>query len=156
VTYGINGFAWLGALALLASAPSCALATDEPVAEGHGLLTVAWTIEGATNPDDCSVSRAHRMDVYVTDDADGRVVGEFTEACDAFGTSIQLPPGRYSADSVLLDPMGHERTSIIELGSFEVRGDDRSSFEVDFPPGSFHSDLSVSNLKRYASKGETR
>jgi hypothetical protein len=43
----------------------------------------------------------------------------------------------YFADAVLLDPAGYERTTPVDLGYFEIFGEDELVVPIDFPSNSF-------------------
>ena len=102
-----------------------------------GTLLLDWTIDGASDPNQCNQSSAADIDVIVTG-TDGSSVGEFKQSCSAFATSIDLAPGRYNANAVLLDSSGAERTTEVPIHSFLVSSDTETSIPIDFPSDSFH------------------
>ena len=67
----------------------------------------------------------------------GRVLGDYEQDCEEFATSIPLPPGDYTADAVILDYDGHERTTSVEISPFSIYGDDSVILDIDFPARSF-------------------
>lgn len=129
------------ALFALCLTPACVIKTDDPdpvyVEEGNGLLTVEWTLDGTTDPDECDATDSDVINVFITDGG-GRVVDDFVESCDRFATSVELLPGSYRAEAVLLDPSGRERTTTVGMGTFEIYGDDELILDIDFPPSSFY------------------
>lgn len=98
-----------------------------------GTLIVEWSISRTKDPAQCQQGGARTIDILVS----GAGGGEFIQECGAFATSISLPPGNYSAAAVLLDDQGIERTTTVQLGSFEIFGGDRLIIPIDFPASSF-------------------
>jgi hypothetical protein len=139
---------WFRALTLCSSlgllATSCFVETDPgplppiPVARAFGTLTVDWTINGSKDPDQCNQSFATTLDAMVHTTS-GKFVGEFQEACRSFATSIDLPRGSYTADAVLIDANGFDRTTAVRIDTFAIRGNDNLSVPIDFPARSFRS-----------------
>ena len=87
------------AMAALCALPGCFVESNEPetvVVSGDGLLTVAWTLDGTSDPAECAFQGADAIDVVVQTNS-GTVVAEVTEDCEAAVTSVALPPGRSSA-----------------------------------------------------------
>ena len=126
--------ATLTALPLLAG---CVVADPQPIAvRGDGLLTVEWTVHGTADPHECASEGADAIDILVTTPG-GASVAEATDDCRASTTIIELPPGSYYADAVLLDSAGHSITSAADLGGFHIYGDDELVVQADFPLDSF-------------------
>lgn len=129
-----------GLVLALASAGCVAEATDSRpavVEADNGLLVVDWSISGAQDPAICQQSDADVINIAV-ESARGDSVGEFEDVCEAFQTSIELAPGEYFADALLLDPSGDARTTAVDLGAFEIFGNDELVVPVDFPSDSFY------------------
>lgn len=131
-------------LALLASllVPACTVESDHPPRRAipvvtDGTLTVDWTVDGRTDPDECAQGDAASIDIVVQT-VGGAHVGEFDDACDAFETSIDLEPGDYVANAVLLDADGRERTTAVDMEPFTILGDDELVVPIDFPARSFY------------------
>jgi hypothetical protein len=123
-----------------ASADCVAEATDSRpvvVESGMGLLVVDWSISGARDPAFCQQSDADVINVAV-ETSGGSFIGEFEQACEVFSTAIELAPNGYFADAVLLDPDGAARTTPVDLGYFEIFGDDELLVPIDFPSDSFY------------------
>jgi hypothetical protein len=133
----------LGLMAACALLPACIVEADDPgprptaVGSNSGSLVLDWTIDGSKNPDQCDQSDASTLDITVTT-LSGAPVGEFQDSCRAFATAVDLPAGNYSAEAVLLDGSGRDRTTAVQLGTFTLYGDDQLSVPVDFPPSSFY------------------
>ncbi len=131
----------LGLIACVA-VPGCVVSADDGP-HGHaagvasGTLVLDWTVDGSKNPDQCDQGDATTIDITVIDDG-GAQFGEFEQSCDAFATSIDLPPGHYHASAVLTDGGGHARTTAVQTGGFDIYGDDELSVPVDFPASSFY------------------
>ena len=97
-----------------------------------GVLVVDWSISGAQDPAFCRQSDADVISVVI----DGE--GEFEDVCESFQTSIELLPGSYTGDAVLLDPSGDARTTAVDLGPIEIFGNDELVVPIDFPPDAFY------------------
>ena len=102
-----------------------------------GILVVDWSISGAQDPAFCRQSDVDVINIAV-ETSRGGFVGEFEDVCEAFQTSIELAPGGYFADAVLLDPSGVARTTVLDLGFFEIFGNDELLVPIDFPADSFY------------------
>lgn len=105
--------------------------------ERAGALVLDWSIDGFKDPNLCDLSDADTLDVTVAW-ADGQFAGEFQQSCRAFAMSIDLEPGSYRAEAVLLDFAGHERTTVVPIGSFDIYGNDELDIPIDFPAASFY------------------
>jgi hypothetical protein len=121
--------------------PACFVESSEPdtvvVSSGDGVLTVTWTVDGTSNPSECAFQGADSIDIIVTTPS-GAQMTEVSDACEAAATSIDLPPGTYDADAVLLDSAGHTITTAVDLGRFTIYGDDELVVDADFPEDSFY------------------
>ena len=102
-----------------------------------GLLVVDWSISGLQDPAACRQSDADVINIAV-ETTDGVPLGEFEDVCEAFPTSIELEPGDYFGDAVLLAPSGAARTTPVDLGLVRIFGDDELVVPVDFPSDSFY------------------
>jgi hypothetical protein len=124
----------------LLAVSSCVVETTDsrPVVVGAdtGLLVVDWSISGYQDPALCRQSDADLINIHI-ETADGDSVGEFEDVCEAFSTSIELVPGDYFAEAVLLDPSGSVRTTAVDLGLIDILGNDELVVPIDFPPDSF-------------------
>jgi hypothetical protein len=101
-----------------------------------GTVVIDWTINGSKDPDQCNQGAATELAVVVHTTA-GAFVGEFREACDSFATSIELEPGNYMADAVLLDANGVDRTTSVPIEPFTIRHNETLDLPIDFPARSF-------------------
>jgi hypothetical protein len=130
----------LFAIALCAAFPGCLIQADDggpgPVPVDSGSLVLDWTIDGTKDPDQCDQGAASAIDVSVSN-ADGSSAGEFQQSCRAFATSIDLPRGSYTADAVLIDSAGQDRTTAVHVRPFDILGGDELSIPIDFSAGSF-------------------
>jgi hypothetical protein len=129
-------------LALSAVLPGCVVeAADDspshPVVADSGSLVLDWSIDGTKNPDQCDQSDSTTLDITVTTTS-GAPAGEFQQSCSAFATTVDLPPGNYSAEAVLTDSAGDDRTTAVQVGTFTIYGNDELSVPVDFPASSFY------------------
>lgn len=130
-------------LSLSLGLPSCLITTesDEPppvvVYESSGVVVIDWSIDGAKNPDECDQSDADALLVSIWTES-GAHVGDFEQYCQVFEASIELEPGTYEAEAVLLAPDGIERTTPIEIPPFDIYGNDMLEVPIDFPASSFY------------------
>lgn len=106
------------------------------VTRGYGLLTVFWTVEGTDDPAMCGFEGADTIDIFV-ERASGGTAAHVSDLCEAFETSVELRPGGYFADAVLLDVAGRPITTTVDLGYFDIFGGDELIVDADFPPSSF-------------------
>jgi hypothetical protein len=133
----------LATLALAALAlPGCLITTesdDEPIyaTSYDGVVVVDWTIDGSKDASLCDFSATSEISIQI-ETTSGALVGEYVQDCDAFATSIDLPPGDYVGDAILIDTSGAQRTTAVDLGSFRIYGDDELIVPVDFPMDSFY------------------
>jgi hypothetical protein len=98
-------------------------------------LSVYWTVDGSTDPGACRDFGASDISILVERQS-GETVGEYTSACRDFQTSIELDPGRYYANAVLLG-RNEEITTAVDIDPFSLGSDDELSVDIDFPAGSF-------------------
>jgi len=120
--------------------PGCIVETNDSAPArvvDSGSLVLDWSIDGSKNPDQCDQSDSVTLDITVTT-LSGSPAGEFQESCRAFATTVDLPPGRYNAEAVLLAPDGHDRTTAVQTGPFTIYGNDELTVPVDFPASSFY------------------
>jgi hypothetical protein len=116
--------------------------SDDPpppavVYESSSVVIFDWSIDGAKNPDECDQSDVDALLVSVWTDS-GAHVGDFEQYCQVFETSIELEPGTYEAEAVLLAPDGIERTTAIQIPRFDLFGNDTLEVPIDFPSSSFY------------------
>jgi hypothetical protein len=114
----------------------CFVSADTHAARGSGALGVDWTIHGAKDPDLCALSGAADIDISLVR-SDG-FAADYVERCEAFFTAIELTSGRYSGYALLVDAGGADRTTQVDLGSFEILGGDTLRVPIDFPAASFY------------------
>jgi len=100
-----------------------------------GTLIVDWTVEGSKDPDACIANAVDRVDVVLRT-WDGRFVDEFQENCEEFELAVDLDPGDYEVDALLVDRRGAELTTSVQddVRIYSGRG---TVSAVDFPPSSF-------------------
>jgi hypothetical protein len=118
----------------------CFVESDpEPVyvSRGYGLLTVTWTVDGTDDPAICAFEGADAIDIFV-ERSRGGMEAYVTDICESFATSIELRPGSYYADAMLMDRGGSPITTAVDLGYFEIYGGDELIVDADFPSSSFY------------------
>lgn len=143
-----NAKFWLAALALQlppwvtsaeeVSAAAASAAAQPPSPEpptAVGTLTVQWTISGRRDPIDCAGLGADRLQLSVRaapgdeDQGDG--------PCDAFQISIDLAPGTYGGDVVLVDRLNRPVTLAVPIEQVEIIAGREVMKSVDFPVAAF-------------------
>ena len=107
------------------------------VSRGNGLLTVTWTVDGTDDPAICGFEGADSIDIFV-ERSNGGMAAHVSDLCEAFVTSVELRPGSYFADAILMDPGGHPITTAVDLGYFDIYGSDELIIDVNFPSSSFY------------------
>jgi len=107
-------------------------AREAPV---HGTLLVDWTIAGSKHPGACLDFAADSIDVIVRAD-DGWPVTEFGDYCESFAASVELSPGTYRLEAVMLDAEGVALTTAV-TDRLRVYGWQTNVSAVDFPADSF-------------------
>lgn len=119
----------------------CLITTDDgggPIYTSYdGIVVIDWTIDGSKDASLCDFSDTAEISIQI-ETTSGALVGEYVQDCGAFATRIDLPPGSYVGDAVLLDFGGRQRTTIVDLGSFRIYGDDELILPIDFPMDSFY------------------
>jgi hypothetical protein len=118
----------------------CFIESDpEPVVvtRGNGFLTVTWTVAGTDDPAACAFEGADTIDLFV-ERSSGGMAAHVSDVCEAFVTSVELRPGSYFADALLMDTGGHPITTAVDLGYFDIYGGDELVIDADFPPNSFY------------------
>ena len=102
-----------------------------------GTLTVNWSIDGLRDPLDCEDFDVDRLELVIYDDSSGDVVDELEPFCEAFGISVDLPEGYYSADVTMVDSFDRSATLTETLEAIDVIGNTDLTLSVDFPVDSF-------------------
>lgn len=100
-----------------------------------GTLLVDWTVEGRHATAACRETGADTVDITISTGR-GDVVDEFQELCESFEVSVDLLPGTYLIDAVLLDANGTAITTTVSDRVFIDPGVGTVS-AVDFPTDSF-------------------
>ncbi len=101
-----------------------------------GTVTVNWTIDGQTNPDDCAAFGVDRMELVLYDGSD-YVVDEVEPLCEAFSVSVDMLDGIYYADVTLVDSFDQAATVTLPLDDIDVIGGTELVIPVDFSIDSF-------------------
>jgi hypothetical protein len=138
-----NAKCWLAALAL--QLPPCVVAAEDFGAAAQppspepptavGTLTVQWTISGRRDPIDCGGLGVDRLELSMRSEP-----GDEDQAqgpCDAFQLSLDLAPGTYSGDVVLVDRLNRPVTLALPLEQLEIVAGREVTKNVDFPVGAF-------------------
>ena len=128
-------------LILGAGLSGCTVETNDRgpiVGADSGSLVVDWTVDGVKDPDECDLSNSTTIDIIVTTE-NGAPAGEYQQSCSVFATTIHLAAGRYTADAVLLDESGRERTTAVPIRDFSILGGDQLTIPIDFGASSFYA-----------------
>jgi hypothetical protein len=131
---------WIGSAIWLAAAlPGCVVDTTADdvivVPERTGILTVATTIDGDTNPNACAYWGVDYLELIIYDSF-GREFVDAEAPCEDFAVSVELPRGDYSADATLIEASGAPVSVTLPLDALRVTPDTELTVEVDFPSSS--------------------
>ena len=124
-----------GALAIV-SGCSVRAEPGPVVVPSDGSLTVDWTIDDTKDPTYCAHYAASSIQIAVTA-SDGADAGTYEQDCEAFQTTLSLPPGEYSATAVLIDSAGTHVTTTIDINPFRIVSGTDLNTPIDFPLSSF-------------------
>lgn len=125
------------AAALLCLLPGCIIVDAGDARSNTSRLIVEWSIDGVRDPDQCDQGNVDAVHVDLLDRS-GVVLAAYEQNCTAFATAIELHPGEYAADIVMLDPAGFERTTPVRVRPFTLYDADQLEIPVDFPASSFY------------------
>jgi hypothetical protein len=104
--------------------------------ERVGLLTVRWSITGATVADDCSRFGADFFELLLYDRF-GVFFFESSAPCQAFALSLELPEGIFEADATLVDSEDAAVSLTERIEQIVITSDSELVISIDYPPGSF-------------------
>lgn len=109
---------------------------DDDIAPALGTLTVDWTIDGLTNPDDCAAFGVDRMELVIYERGD-YVVDEVEPLCEAFSVTIDMLDGIYYADATLVDSFDRAATVTLPVDDIDIIAGTELVIPIDFPIDSF-------------------
>ena len=101
-----------------------------------GTLTLEWTINGTTDPNQCAQGSAASLHLSVQA-SDGTPVGELDAPCEAFALTAALAPDRYTGQATLTGPGGAPRTTTIELVPVTILSGSDLTVPLAFSASSF-------------------
>lgn len=140
---------WLTALALLppaimsgeppramAAPEESALADADELPPAVGSLTLQWTLSGRREPLDCGGLGIDRFQVALTG-ASGGDAEPWEAPCDAFQVSIDLPPGTYTGEAVMVDRLDRPVTLNVPVEQVDVVAGRDVVKAIDFPMAAF-------------------
>ncbi len=135
---------WLTALALMlpciasgeprAGAASHDAAADELPAAGS--LTLQWTLSGRREPLDCGGLGIDRFQVNLVAPGLGNVE-PWQAPCDAFQLTVDLAPGSYAGEAVMVDRLDRPVTLDVPVEQVEVIAGREVLVAIDFPMAAF-------------------
>jgi hypothetical protein len=103
--------------------------------DGTGTLVVDWTVDGTKDPRACRDFGADAVSIVLRTRG-GSFIDELQPLCERFSTAVDLSPGSYRVDVVLLDPAGVEITTTVYASALVY--DYETTFSAfDFPFDSF-------------------
>ena len=140
-----NGKFWLPALAMqlspfivAADVASTNATPSDDAPSAVGTLTVQWTISGRRDPMDCGGLGVERFDLTVRSASAAPSDAEQAEApCDTFQISLDLAPGSYAGDALLVDRLDRPVTLSVPLEQVAVVAGHEVVKSVDFAVGAF-------------------
>lgn len=107
-----------------------------PPAPVVGTLTVDWTIDGQTNPDDCAAFGVDRFELVLYEAGD-YVVDEVEPLCEAFSVSIDMLDGIYYGDATLVDGFDRAATVTLPIDDIDIVAGTELLIPIDFSIDSF-------------------
>jgi hypothetical protein len=111
--------------------------TNDDASSEPGWLLLDWSIAGDNHAEQCDLSHSAAIAVTVgTANGEARRVHQAT--CMAFNATIQLTPGDYIADAVLLDGAGESLTAPVALQPFEISSGLARRVPLEFPLSAFN------------------
>jgi len=113
-------------------------ATDAGGDSAPGWLLLDWSIAGAQRPEQCDLSHSATVAVTVGA-ASGESQRVYQTTCLAFNATIQLTPGDYVAEAVLLDGAGTDLTAPVSLQPFEISSGLPLRLPLEFPSNAFYA-----------------
>jgi len=113
----------------------CFFGGNDGYGGSDGTLVVDWTVSGSKARAACRDSGADAISIAISTER-GRLVDELQEPCELFEVGIDLRPGTYVVDVVLLDSNGFAITTSVSDLSY-VYSAEASVSAFDFPPDSF-------------------
>jgi len=124
-------------VALTASASACVAEADFVVAGNGptGVLTTRWSIAGTFDDRLCADYYAERMELVIAN-ASGGAAGTFSQPCEQFELSVELPTGSYVADATLIGYDGAPVSTTLTLQPFRIVRDTEIFVDTDFPADS--------------------
>jgi len=103
-----------------------------------GWLLIDWSIAGDQHAERCDVSHSAAVAVTVAA-ASGESQRVYQVTCLAFNATIQLAPGDYTAEAVLLDSAGTGLTAPVVLQPFEISSGLPLRVPLEFPASAFYA-----------------
>jgi hypothetical protein len=100
-----------------------------------GTLTLQWTISGRHDATDCGGLGVERLQLSVKSSAAEEDQSE--GPCDAFQLSVDLSPGSYGGDAVLVDRFDRPVTLSVPLDQLDIMAGREVIKSIDFPVGAF-------------------
>lgn len=139
---------WLTALALLTpfiisgeprlarGAPSGDAAAVDDLPPAVGSLTIQWTLSGRREPLDCGGLGIDRIQVTLSA-ARGGDAEPWEAPCDAFEIVLDLAPGTYTGEAVMVDRLDRAVTLNVPVQEVDVLAGRNVLEAIDFPMAAF-------------------
>jgi hypothetical protein len=103
-----------------------------------GWLLLDWSIAGDKHAEQCDLSHSATVAVTVATGS-GETQRVYQTTCLAFNATIQLDPGDYRAEAVLLDSAGADVIAPVALQPFEISSGLPVRIPLEFPASSFNT-----------------
>jgi len=111
---------------------------DKDSVSDPGWLLLDWSIAGDQHAERCDLSHSATVAVTVGA-ASGESQRVYQATCLAFNATIQLSPGDYTAEAVLLDGAGADLTAPVVLQPFEISSGLPLRIPLEFPGNAFYA-----------------
>jgi len=138
VLAGVIGVIGCSAEATGSDNASLVSSSDGDGAQAPGWLLLDWSIAGDKHAEQCD--RSHSATVALTvGAASGQSQSVHQATCLAFNATVQLAPGDYTAEAVLLDGAGGDLTTPVVLQPFEISSGIPLRVPLEFPANAFYA-----------------
>jgi len=111
---------------------------DDDGGSAPGWLLLDWSIAGDQHAEQCDLSHSATVALTVGA-ASGESQRVYQATCLAFNATIQLAPGDYTAEAVLLDGAGTGLTEPVVLQPFEISSGLPVRVPLEFPTAAFYA-----------------
>jgi hypothetical protein len=117
-------------LALASALAGCVIETHDYYDHHYGTVSVAWTLDGRSDPALCT--RTPLVRVVLREDGDD-IAADDRVACASLGSRYLATRGWYTASLTLIDATGKSASVTRDIGPFWVPARQTTYVQVDLP-----------------------